>query len=109
MSKWVMVECISQYRMRYMVETPDDHPEYALDTVTMQEAKEFSQLHVGETIMSHRVVTFDEALQICDEDNSYLKTWSSQDKIDNLFTSMEEQGYDMVEHSQHYFDFDRNK
>jgi len=26
---WVMVETISQYRMRYMVEAPADHPEYA--------------------------------------------------------------------------------
>lgn len=109
MSKWVMVECVSMFRMRYMVEAPDDHPEYALDTVTMNEAKEFSQEHLDEIITSHRVVTLDEALQICDQDNDYLKSWSQQQKIDNLFTSMEEQGYETVEHSQHYFDFDRNR
>lgn len=109
MSKLVLVEAVSMFRMRYMVETPDDHPEYALDTVTMNEAKEFSQEHLDEIITSHRVVTLDEALQICDQDNDYLKSWTTEDKIKNLFTSMEEQGYDTVEHSQYYFDFDRNK
>jgi hypothetical protein len=108
-SKWVLVDAVSMFRMRYMVEVPEDHPEYALDTVTMHEAKEFSQEHLDEIITSHRVVTLDEALQICDQDNSYLKTWSKQDKIDNLFTSMEDQGYDTTEHSQYYFEFDRNK
>lgn len=109
MSKWVLVEAVSMFRMRYMVEAPDDHPEYALDNVTMQEAKEFSQEHLSEVITSHRVVTVDEALKICDEDNSYLKNWSTEQKIDSLFTSMKEQGYDTVEHSEHYFDTERNK
>ena len=109
MSKWVLVEAVSMFRMRYMVEAPDDHPEYALDTVTMNEAKEFSQEHLDEVITSHRVVTLEEALKICDEDNSYLKTWTDKQKIDGLFTSMEEQGYDTVEHSSHYYDTDRNK
>lgn len=109
MSKWVLVEAVSMFRMRYMVEAPDDHPEYALDTVTMNEAKEFSQEHLSEVITSHRVVTLEEALKICDEDNSYLKTWSNEQKIDGLFTTMKDQGYDDYEHSTHYYDTDRNK
>lgn len=109
MSKWVLVDTISTFRMRYVVEAPDDHPEWALDTVTMNEAKEFSQEHLGETIVSHRVVTEEEALQICDVDNEYLKSWSAEQKKQSLFTSMEEQGYDTVEHSEHYYETDRNR
>ena len=78
----VMVECVSQYRMRYLVEVPKGKAEWALDTVTMEEAKEFSQLHVGETIMSHRVIDRTEALRVFDEDNAYAKDWSEQKKLD---------------------------
>jgi len=52
MSKYIMVDAISQFRMRYVIEVPDNHNDgeysctaesWAMDTVTMQEAKEFSQ------------------------------------------------------------------
>lgn len=112
MSKWVLIDTVSMFRMRYVVEAPDDHPEYALDTVTMNEAKEFSQEHLGETIVSHRVVSMEEALQVCDQDNDYLKSWSPEQKVEVLFTSMQEQGYDKpddVEHSEYYYDTERNK
>ena len=109
MSKWVLVETVLSYRMRYMVEAPDDHPEYALDTVTMQEAKEFSQLYLGEHITSHRVVSTSEALVQCDLDNDYCSGWEDDKKISAFFTNMEEQGYDTVEHSEYYYDTERNK
>ena len=83
---WVMVECISMFRERYMVEAPADHPEYALDDVTMQTPKEFSQLHIGETIVSHRVVSEKEALEICDVDNNYTKEWTDEQKFKSFFT-----------------------
>ncbi|MFY8212556.1 MAG: hypothetical protein ACOVLB_07835, partial [Candidatus Nanopelagicus sp.] len=54
-TEWVLVECISTFRERYMVQVPKGKAEWALDTVTMNQAKEFSQLHLGETIVSHRV------------------------------------------------------
>lgn len=84
--EWVMVETVQQFRHRYMVEVPAGKAEWALDTVVMEEAKEFSQLHLGETIVSHRVVTQEEALAICDIDNDYLKSWTDEMKIKNLFT-----------------------
>jgi hypothetical protein len=83
---WVMVECISTFRQRYMVEAPADHPEYALDDVVCETPKEFSQSHIGEQIVSHRVVTQEEALRICDEDNDYCKTWNDEKKIEVFFT-----------------------
>lgn len=83
---WVMVECVSTFRERYMVEAPANHPEYALDTVVCNEAKEFSQLHIGEQIVSHRVVTKEEALRMCDEDNDYSRTWNDDMKMHSFFT-----------------------
>jgi hypothetical protein len=83
---WVLVECVQQYRMRYMVQAPADHPEYALDDVTMQTSKEFSQLDIGETIVSHRVISHDDALKLCDEDNDYTSGWTEQQKVKSFFT-----------------------
>jgi bifunctional DNA-binding transcriptional regulator/antitoxin component of YhaV-PrlF toxin-antitoxin module len=78
-TQWVLVECVSTFRERYMVEVPvgvdqygKDKTLWALDTVTMNEAKEFSQEHIGEQIVSHRVVTKEEALALCDKDNDYV-------------------------------------
>jgi hypothetical protein len=71
-----------------MVEVPVGKAEYALDTVTMEQAKEFSQVHLGETIVSHRVVTVDEAIKVFDTDNDYLAKWDKELKIKNAFTSI---------------------
>lgn len=97
-TQWVLVETISTFRHRYMVEVPigvdqygKDKSEWALDTVTMEDAKEFSQLHIGEQIVSHRVVTGEEALIMCDIDNEYGSTWDEETKIKNFFTTWKEQ------------------
>jgi hypothetical protein len=91
-TEWVMVECVSTFRERYMVEVPKGHAEYALDTVTMNEAKEFSQEYLGETIVSHRVVTKEEAFKMCDNDNDYTKSWDDETKVKNFFTTLADQG-----------------
>jgi hypothetical protein len=83
---WVMVDCIQSYRMRYMVQAPASNPEWALDTVTMNEAKEFSQEALPEQIFSHRIVTEEEALQICDQDNDYSRSWDDEKKVEVFFT-----------------------
>lgn len=85
-TEWVLVDCVSQFRMRYLVEVPAGKSEYALDTVTMNEAKEFSQLHLGETIVSHRVVTEAEALLQCRADNDYLTSWTDEQFKNTFFT-----------------------
>lgn len=89
-TEWVLVETMSAFRIRYLVEVPHGKQDWALDTVTMQEAKEFSQKHIDEIIMTHRVVSKEEALQICDEDNEYTIAWSDEQKINNFFTKKEE-------------------
>ena len=96
--QWVLVEAVSTFRTRYVVEVPvgiddygNDKVKWALDTVTMGEAKEFSQEHLGEQIVSHRVVTKKEALALCDVDNDYADEWEKELKMKNFFTTWEEQ------------------
>lgn len=95
MSKFVLVETISQYRMRYVIEVPDDHMDreypcpattWAEDTVTSEEMREFSQKWLGETITSSRELDRTEILRLCDEDNDYLQTWTDDEKIERLVT-----------------------
>jgi len=84
---WVLVDTISQYRMRYLVEVPDaSKAGWALDTVTMEEAKEFSQHWLGETIYSHRIIEEKDALALYRSDNSYLSHWSDEEIKDAGFT-----------------------
>lgn len=83
-TEWVMVEAVGQFRMRYMVEVPEGKAEWALDTVACNEAKEFSQEHLGEVIVSHRVVSEEEALSVCRKDNAYVSSWTD-DKLKEVF------------------------
>jgi len=97
-TQFVLVECVSTFRQRYMVEVPvgidqygKDKSEWALDTVAMEDAKEFSQEHIGEQIVSHRIVTREEALVLCDKDNEYGKDWDEETKMKNFFTLWQNQ------------------
>ena len=89
---WVLVECISQYITKYVVECPVDFPEYALDTVTNEQAKEFSQHYVGESILSYQVVDQKDALAQCDVDNSHYQKCAVDQKLDLFFTRENEIG-----------------
>lgn len=77
----VIVECISTFRMRYVVEVPEGKKEWAMDTVVSNEAQEFSQEHLGEQIVSHRVIDEAEYLRIFNEDNAYFASWKDEDKF----------------------------
>ncbi len=90
-TQWVLVECVGTFHHRYMVETPKHKDLWALDTVVMNQAKEFSQQHIGEQIITHRVVTEAEALQLCNQDNSYAQAWSNSKKLDAFFTTIKDQ------------------
>ena len=101
----VLVECVSTFRMRYVVEVPAGKKEWAMDTVVMNEAEELSQEHLGEQIVSHRVISEEEYLRIFNEDNDYLKSWDNEQK----FRMINRWNEDDIEHSEHYFDTERNK
>jgi hypothetical protein len=83
MKKLVMVETISQHRVRYVVEV-EDNIEHALDEYVWREHdpefKEFSQMHLGNVIFSHREISGDEYLKIFNEDNDYLSSWPEEQK-----------------------------
>ena len=74
-----LVETISVFRMRYVVEC--ESADHAKDVVTMNEAEEFSQLHLDELITSAREIDDAEYLRLFDEDNDYLKDWDEERKF----------------------------
>lgn len=85
MKKLVMVDVLSQFRIRYCVEVEDDI-DHALDEIVVNESdvnfREFSQQHLEPTvILSHREITEDEYLKMFDEDNNYLETWTKEQKL----------------------------
>lgn len=65
-----LVEALSQFRMRYVIEA--EKAEYAADTVTMEEAEEFGQTWLGETIVSTKQVSEEELPSLFFEDHPYL-------------------------------------
>jgi len=92
MSKYIMVDTVSMFRMRYCVEVPDDlenctSEEYAKDTVTCEDAKEFTQDHLDEVIVSTREVTLEEALAQYRKDEPVLgEAWDDEIIIKNSIT-----------------------
>lgn len=84
----VLVDTIITHRVRYMVEVPKGNQEYALNTVMAENAKEFSQECLGEQISSHRVISEEEALALCDKENEYCSVWTTELKKNNFFTSL---------------------
>ena len=85
MAKLVLVEELCTFRHRYVVELNDDDPaNWALDSVVCKNPDsftEFSQYHVGDQILSHRVISEEEYLRMFDEDNDYLKDWPTEKKL----------------------------
>ena len=84
MSKLVMVDVLSSFRMRYVVQVEDDIRD-ALDEVTWNEGspdfKEFSQKHIDPTaILDYREITEEEYLKLFNQDNDYLKEWTDEQK-----------------------------
>jgi hypothetical protein len=102
MPKYVMIDTVSQFRMRYVVEVPDDvenpsgigvYPctpeEYASDTVVCEQTREFSQEHLGETIVSTREVSLEEAIAQWRKDNGgAFDSWSDELVVKNSITEV---------------------
>lgn len=79
--KLVLVDCLSQFRIRYAIEVEDDI-DRALDMVSNNDGsiEEMSQEHLGEICVSHREITEEEYLLIFDKDNDYLRSWTDEQK-----------------------------
>ncbi len=77
-----LVETVSIFRMRYVVEA--NNASDAKDEVTMNndgQLHEFSQLHIDEMITSTREIDRAEYLRLFDEDNDYLQDWDEEQKL----------------------------
>lgn len=83
-----LVEAVSMFRMRYVVDAKC--ADYAKDLVVMEEddLKEFSQLHLDEVISDAREITDDEYLVLFDKDNPYAAVWPEERKFNfvNIIT-----------------------
>lgn len=91
-TKYVLVDAIQTFRMRYVVELNESDPsEYAADTVVMNEATEFSQKFLDEQILDFRDISHDEMIALCDRDNDYAKSWDESQKVKVFVTSLEDQ------------------
>ena len=95
MRDYVVVTAVSSFRMRYVMHKDDlrnlnpgsdpsdaDLIDWAMDSVTMMECEEFSQMHIGENIIDVNTLTEDEMLELFDGDNDYLKEWDREKKIE---------------------------
>lgn len=99
MSKdYVVVTCISSFRMRYVMHKDDlqklnpnkvvDPIEWANDTVAMEQCEDFSQEWMGEYISDAYLVSEEEMLELFDRDNDYLKGWTREQKLNLVRTSL---------------------
>ena len=77
-----LVETISVFRMRYVIEA--NNADDAKDEVTMNNdgnLHEFSQQHLDEIITSTREIDREEYLRLFNEDNDYLQDWDEDQKF----------------------------
>jgi hypothetical protein len=89
--KYYVVTAISQYRMKYVIpvddikdETGEVKPEWAADSVVMGEVEEFSQLHLGETVIDVHEVDEQTVLETFDKENEYAASWSTEKKLERI-------------------------
>lgn len=83
--KLFLVDAVSSYRTSYVVRCENE--EHAKDTVTLEEATEFSQEWLGEQISRVTEITEDDYLVLFDKENDYLKNWDV-DKKKSLITQV---------------------
>ena len=77
--KKVLVETIYTFKHSYLCEIPDDSPaEWAMDIVAMEDAEEFTQEGLGETILGYRVVTDEEACDYYNKINTLFPVESCE-------------------------------
>ena len=84
-TKLVLVDTVSSFRIRYVVEIPEDaSEEIAHDFVLNGDPKEFSEVHTKEEVVGSRVVTDKQYLKVFDSDNEYLSSWTDEMKLDKF-------------------------
>jgi hypothetical protein len=95
--KYVVVTAISSFKMKYVIPTEELQKlneateldqerarEWAEECVIMEEVKDFSQKHIGETVIETQISDEDTILEIFDRENDYLSEWTREKKIDYI-------------------------
>jgi len=89
-----MVTTVSQFRMRYVVEVPDyacDFPtDFAKDTVVCEEALEFTQKHLGESIVDAQEIKLEDAIAQYREEEPAFSEWSDEQIVEKTITKFAE-------------------
>lgn len=80
--EYVMVDTLSTFRIRYAIKVPkgtgkDFKP-------NSEYPEEFSQEHLGMTVVSKQVLNEDALIELFDADNSYLVNWTREQKLHNI-------------------------
>jgi hypothetical protein len=101
MSKYVMVNAISMFSMKYCVEVPDEmENKDLLDHVEKQvsagDTLEFTQRHMGEKVSDYRVVTKDEILEEFRSEEPYFASWDD----DMIMRQVTPAGFNREEYEQ---------
>ena len=89
--KYVLVDTINTFRIRYAVAVPDNLTDdealtWAKDSVTMEECEEFSQYHIGESISDATILSKESLLSQFDKDNDYFTEWPEDKKLQYVKT-----------------------
>lgn len=82
--KLFLVDTVSSFRNSYMIRCKDET--HAADTVTLEEADEWSQEWLGESISRVREISEEDYERLFDKDNDYLKDWDLEKKKSLIHT-----------------------
>jgi hypothetical protein len=86
--KLYLVETVSMFRMRYVIEAHEAghaEDEFVME-VGKDSFKEFSQHHMDEVIVSTRELSAIDYIQLFDKDNDYFKSWPVSKKMESINT-----------------------
>jgi len=83
MSKYVMVDAVSMFSMKYCIEVPDEMEDKdLLDHVEKQvsagNTMEFTQRHMGETVSNYSIVTKNEIIEQFRSEEPYFASWGEE-------------------------------
>ena len=94
--KYVLVKTITTFEHSYLIPLQEEQSiKDHLDYITCQEVEETSQLFLDETILmnSTRLLSEDEAIELFDRENDYLKDWSREKKLESIHRYFEKPGF----------------
>jgi len=83
MSKYVMVNAISMFNMKYAIEVPDEVEDKDLlyhveKQVSAGDTLEFTQRHMGEIVSNYTIVTKNEIIDHFRAEEPYFASWSDE-------------------------------